>query len=538
MRLTTPRTVGSVRVGAAHVGAGAVCHSGQVFRLLGLLGGLSVATDLGTGAPQEESLKRALVATRLARVVGCDEALVSDVIYTSLLQHLGCTAYSHESARIWGDDVAVARLAFMTDFAAPGEVWRRWVPGVAGATASSRLRVLTTTVTAGRTVDREGSRATCEVARDASLQLGLPGTVQDSLFHSMAMWNGRGHPPVGGTEIPYATRLMQVASVAVLFALHAGDDAAVDAVRHRAGEHLDPDLAEAFLSQPGVLLAGLDDVDAYRAVLDAEPDPVRLVDEPELGAVAQTFGNLVDLKSPWLHGHSSGVAHVAATAVAGMGLADQVTTVRVAGHLHDLGRVGVSSRIWDTPEPTQTELDHARLHPYYSERILARVPELMGVSRLVGQHHERCDGSGYHRGLEAPQLTMASRVLGAADAYCSLVEGRPGRPALTGARAAEGMKDEVRAGSLDSDAVAGVLSAVGLGRGTRRVLPGGLTHRQVEVLRLVSTGLSNREIAGRLTISPRTAEHHVQDIYSRIGVTSRAAAALFAMEHGLIDRHW
>ncbi|MCL3861131.1 HD domain-containing phosphohydrolase [Actinotalea sp. K2] len=509
-----------------------------MFRLLELLGGLSVATDLGTGAPPEESLTRALVATRLARAAGCDEAVISDVIYTSLLQHLGCTAYSHESAALWGDDVAVVRLAFLTDLTASTQVWRRWVPGVAEATGTSRLRVLATTLSAGRKVDLEGARATCEVARDASRQLGLPPTVQEGLLHTMTMWNGKGFPPSRGTDIPTSTRVMQVAAVAVLFALHADQDEAVAQVRHRAGEYLDPDLADVFLRRPREMLEGLDEVDAYRSVLDSEPDPVPFVDDAETEAVARTFGHLVDLKSPWLHGHSAGVAELAATAAHAMGLDDQVSTVRIAGHLHDLGRIGVSSRIWDKATPSQTERDQARLHPYYSERILARIPALADAARLAGQHHERCDGSGYHRGLGAAQLTLASRVLGVADAYRCLVEGRPDQPALDGDRAAERITDEARAGGLDGDAVAGVLSAVGRGRGGRRALPGGLTSRQVEVLRLVSAGMSNREIADRLTISPRTAEHHVQDIYTRIGVASRAGAALFAMEHGLVDKHW
>ena len=509
-----------------------------MFRLLELLGSLSVATDLGTGAPPEESLKRALVAARFARAVGCDEGVVRDVIYASLLQHLGCTAYSHESAALWGDDITAVRLAFLTDFTAPMQVWRQWVPGVADATGTSRLRVLSTTLTVGKKVDRDGSQATCEVARDASRQLGLPQSVQESLFHTMTMWNGKGFPPVSGTAIPASTRVMQVASVAVLFALHAGEDAAVTQVRQRAGDYLDPDLADAFLSRAKEMLSGLHDVDAYRAVLDSEPDPVPLVGDPETEAVARTFGNLVDLKSPWLHGHSAGVARLATEAVRGMGLHDQVWTVRIAGHLHDLGRIGVSSRIWDKANPSQSERDQAQLHPHYGERILSRVPELTDVARLVGQHHEHCDGSGYHRGLGAAQLSMAARVLGAADAYRCLVEGRPDRPALDGERAAERIREEAKAGRLDGDAAAAVLSAAGHGRGVRGALPGGLTPRQVEVLRLVSRGLSNREIADRLTISSRTAEHHVQDIYLKVGVTSRAAAALFAMEHGLVDQHW
>ena len=171
----------------------AVCHGGRVFRMLALLAGLSLATDLGAGAPLEESLKRCVVATRLARAAGCPDTEVGDVLYTALLQHLGCTAYSHESARVWGDDLVSTRLAFLTDFSDPKDVWRTFVSGVA-ATGTPRPRVLATTVTAGRRLT-EGPAATCEVARDAARRLGLPASVQDGLFHGVAMWNGKGCPP-------------------------------------------------------------------------------------------------------------------------------------------------------------------------------------------------------------------------------------------------------------------------------------------------------------------------------------------------------
>jgi DNA-binding CsgD family transcriptional regulator len=231
------------------------------------------------------------------------------------------------------------------------------------------------------------------------------------------------------------------------------------------------------------------------------------------------------------------VAGLAAAAARNLGLGDDVPAVRIAGYLHDLGRVGVSSRIWDKPgRLSQTERDQARLHAYHSERILSRVPALAEVARLAGQHHERCDGSGYHRGVTATGLTMPSRVLAAADEFRGLVEGRPHRPALPAGQAADRLRADVRDGRLDGDAVATVLQASGLRGGVRRGRPAGLTERQVDVLRLVAAGMSNRDIAKRLVISGRTAEHHVQDIYLKIGASTRAAAALFAMEHGLIDK--
>jgi HD-GYP domain-containing protein (c-di-GMP phosphodiesterase class II) len=502
-----------------------------VFRLLGLLGGLSIATDLGTGAPMEESLKRCIVATRLARSVGCPDNEVSEVIYTALLQHLGCTAYAHELAQIFGDDIAVTRLAFLTDLTQPRNVLRTWVPGVADATGRSKTRVLATTLLAGKRLDTAGPPATCEVARDAARRLGLPVTVQESLFQTLAMWNGKGHPPVAGDEIARSARVMHVASTAVMFCLHADPETAVAEVQRRSGTFLDPDLVSAFSRD---MLDGIDDVDAYDVVLDLEPDPVRLIGSDALVAVSRTFGDLADLKSPWLRGHSSAVADLAAGAAQVMGFDPQ--TLRVAGHLHDIGRVGVSSRIWDKPGPlSATEADQARLHPYHTERILARVVDLADVMTIAGQHHERCDGSGYHRGIAATQLSMPSRILAAADCYRCQVEDRSYRPALLPTQAAQHLAVEARAGRLDGDAVAAVMQAAGQSTGVRRVRPAGLTDRQIDVLRLLSRGLSNREIAQRLVISNRTAEHHVQDIYTKIGASTRAAAALFAMEHGLME---
>jgi HD-GYP domain-containing protein (c-di-GMP phosphodiesterase class II) len=508
-----------------------------VFRTLELLGGLSLVTDIGTGSPLEESLKRCLVAARLARMIGCTDSEVSDVLYTALLQHLGCTAYSHEAARVWGDDVITARVNFLSSSGELKDMWRLWIPGIAKATGRSKARALATTVvTAGR-MDAEGTAATCEVARAASQGLGLPEPVQVGLSHMFAMWNGKGFPRTAGEEIPLAARLMQVALTAVMFASHANIDVAVAEVQRRAGTQIDPNLAELLVERAGELLADLDEIDAYQAVLDIEPAPVRRVAKDELADVARTFGNLVDLKSPWLHGHSAGVGDLAAAAAGMLGLRDDVDTVRVAGYLHDLGRVGVSSAIWDKAGPLSgIERDQARLHAYHSERILARIPPLTGLAKLVGQHHERCDGSGYHRGSTAAQLSMTSRVLACADAYRRWIEDRPYRRALVPARAADRLEAEARAGRLDHDAAAAVIEAAGLRRAARRSRPADLTERQVEVLRLVSRGLSNAEIADRLVLSRRTVEHHVQDVYLKIGASTRAGAAMFAMQHGLLDQ--
>jgi DNA-binding NarL/FixJ family response regulator len=114
-----------------------------------------------------------------------------------------------------------------------------------------------------------------------------------------------------------------------------------------------------------------------------------------------------------------------------------------------------------------------------------------------------------------------------------LIEPRPHRQAFTPVAAAAELRAEVRAGRLDGDAVDAVLRAAGHRVGRRREGPKGLTARELEVLRLLACGLSNKEIAARLVISRKTAGTHVEHIYAKTGASNRAQASLFAARHGL-----
>jgi HD-GYP domain-containing protein (c-di-GMP phosphodiesterase class II) len=245
----------------------------------------------------------------------------------------------------------------------------------------------------------------------------------------------------------------------------------------------------------------------------------------------------VDLKTPLHHGHSTGVAELASAAGKHAGLgASEVAELYRAALVHDIGRAAVPNGIWARRGPLSwTDQERVRLHAYHSERVLARCGPLAALAPLAGMHHERLDGSGYHRQAAAASIPFAARILGAADSFQAMTQVRAHRPARSPSEAAELLRAEASAGRLDADAVRFVLDAAGHpAASVSRPRPGGLTERQVEVLKLVAQGLSNPQIAQRLVISRRTAEHHVQDVYARIGVSSRAAAALFAMEHDLL----
>lgn len=508
-------------------------------RLADLLTGLTLVTDLAMAHAPGASLRSALVATNLAHALDLPEPMVADVFYTALLEHVGCTAQAHETAALLGgDDIAVQAAGHQTNLADPRELFTTFLPEFTrGTTPVRRLQLIMAFLVRGHKVERL-AQANCEVAAVMADRLGLGQGVQRALRHSFEWWNGKGNQRRRGEEIVLPARLMQVASVAVLFHGLGGPEAAVEAVRRRAGGILDPDLAAAFDRHGRKLLADAEAQDAAAAVLAVEPEPVRTLSTAGLVEAARAFGEMAELKSPYLHGHAAAVTALATTAGEALGLDEAGDgRLRLASLLHDVGRVGVPSGVWDSARAlSAAEWEQVRLHPYHTERILQRTPILEPVAAIAGMHHERCEGSGYHRGSTAAQLPMAARVLATSDVFASKTATRPYRRAYRPEQAADLLVAEARAGRLDREAVDAVLMAAGQRRPPAgRDWPAGLTDRQVDVLRLVAQGCSNKEIARRLVVSPRTAEHHVQDIYLKIGVSSRAAAAMFAMRHALLE---
>jgi putative nucleotidyltransferase with HDIG domain len=275
---------------------------------------------------------------------------------------------------------------------------------------------------------------------------------------------------------------------------------------------------------------------AWDSVLAIEPAPVRFITGDEFDGVARRVADFVDMRSPFTVGHSSAVASLSASAALELGLpiTDQ-TLLRHAGLLHDLGRCGVPASFWNKPEQLlQTEWERMKGHPSLTELVLARSNALGHLGTLAGLHHEHLDGSGY-RGIAAASLPLTARILATADTYQTKLELRPYRPALSPIRAAEALNERVGDGKFDGDVVSAVLAATGHRRERAPApSPAGLSEREVEVLRLAVQGLTNRQIADLLVLSPKTVGHHIENIYSKIGVSTRVGATLFALNHGLI----
>jgi HD-GYP domain-containing protein (c-di-GMP phosphodiesterase class II) len=375
-----------------------------------------------------------------------------------------------------------------------------------------------------------------EISQRLAADLGFGESVVAALGHTYAHWDGAGQPRGLHREgISLAARIVTLTGDAEVFHRLGGMDALAAVIRRRAGSWYDPGLAREFLERASALTAALDGAASWDAVLAAEPAGGRFLDESSVDTALLAMADFVDLKSPFFSGHSRGVAERARAAAVALALPDaDVRLVWRAGLIHDLGRAGVPNSIWEKPGPlAEWEWERVRLHPYYAERMLTRVAGLQPAAHLASLHHERLDGSGYHRGAVAADLPATARVLQAADVRQALGEERPHRPALPATAATDVLRLEVRTARLDGAAVAALLPGSAR-RPRRRGWPAGLTAREVEVLGLLARGRTNKAIAARLHVSPRTVGHHIQHIYRKLGVSTRAGATLFAMQHDLI----
>jgi HD-GYP domain-containing protein (c-di-GMP phosphodiesterase class II)/DNA-binding CsgD family transcriptional regulator len=494
-----------------------------------VLASLSLATDLGTGQAPGHALRTCLRSVEMARHLGLDEDAVREIHQVALLRFLGCSSDASETAAMAGGD----NLAFVSGMApvVMGSQ-REQVRGLVRSIAPDLPPLRRAGRVAAALAEPGGAARSlsthCEVAARLGSRMGLlPGTVE-------ARWDGKGFPAgLRGADIPVAVRIVTVARDVELLGRVAPDEAR-SILRARRGRAYDPSVVDAALA--GDAITGehpAEDrlVRVWDAVLAAEPEPVVGFAAGQVDRVLEAMADFADLYTPWTRGRSPRVAEVARHAGRACGLSGaEAHTVWRSALVADVGRVAVPAGVWNHPGSLGVDAwEQVRLHSYWSERVLARCPPLQPLARLAGGHHERGDGSGYHRGSDASSQPTAARVLAA------LSEDRPHRRALDADTATAALAEEVRSGRLDAEAVDAVCRAAGHSVSTpRRAWPRGLTDREVDVLRLIARGRTNKEVAAQLHLSPKTVGRHVENLYAKAGVSSRAAAALFAMEERLL----
>jgi HD-GYP domain-containing protein (c-di-GMP phosphodiesterase class II) len=505
---------------------------------------LALAQDSAFGQPLESQLRSCLFATWLAHAAGFDTDLRETVYWVALLRYIGCTGHSHEVATVFGDEIAIRAQTLVHDAANPAEVMRDVLAyATAGRPAEQHDEIAQTIQkTAGAWAVHNFSSG-CEVADRLVDRIGLGAPVREALRHTFERWSGTGYPAhAKGEAIPLAMRVVHLSHDMEAIGRVFSPQRALEVVRERRDRTYDPALADLFATHGAGWFERLRTIDPWQAVLAFEPLPYRLLEGEALDHALQIAADFIDLKSPYMAGHSRRCAELSVGAARVLGLSQEATTtLHRAALVHDFGVVGVPNSIWDKPGAlTRTEFDRVEMHTMLTEQLLRRAPALDALNPLASAHHEKCDGSGYHRRSRAGAIDPGACVLAAADIYTGLTAERADRPPFAAADAAAELRRLESLGLLEPRACRAVLAAAGHGEPVaatsgRARNPGGLSRREVDVLRLAAMGLTTQQIGDRLHISGKTADHHIQHIYTKIGVSNRAAAALWAMQNAIVS---
>jgi len=505
---------------------------------------LALAQDNAFGQPLESQLRSCLLATWISDAAGFDKEVRDNVYWVALLRYVGCTGHAHEVATVFGDEIAIRAQTLVHDAANPAEVMHDVVAfATAGRSDAEREQIIQVIQQTAHEWAVHNFKSGCEVADMLAQRLDFGPSVRDALRFTFERWNGNGFPAhARGEAIPLAMRIVHLSHDMEAIGRLFSPAKALDLARARRDQTYDPALADVFIEHGASWFERLDRIEPWDAVLELEPEPRRLLDGEAFENALTVAADFIDLKSPYMAGHSRRCAQVSADAARVLGLAeDAVATVRRAALVHDFGTTGVSNSILDKRGPlTRAEFDRVEHHPMLTEQMLRRSAALAELNPVASAHHEKCDGSGYHRRVHVEFADPGACVLAATEIYVGMTTERADRARFTGEDAAAELRRLAAQGVLDLRAANAVLAAAGHDEKmepapARPQYPGGLSPREVDVLRLAARGLTTQEIGDRLFISPKTADHHIQHIYNKIDVSTRAAAALWAMQNAVVQ---
>ncbi|QEC48486.1 HD domain-containing protein [Baekduia soli] len=403
-------------------------------RLSEILAALSHALDITEGQPRGHSERTCLIAMRIAEHLELDDATTSSLFHAALLKDAGCSSNAAKVAALYGaDDAAVKRDRKVTDHLSPAASVRHLVRATApGRSPMAKARHLRLLVAHGAGGSRDLTELRCERGASVARFIGLDEVAATAIRHLDEHWDGRGYPDgLEGDAISLCGRILCLAQTAEVYWQDGGAGEACDVALRRCGSWFDPAVVDALVAtrEDAVFWASLQT--PLVSALEP-PDRAQYADDDRLDRIAEAFATIVDAKSPYTGRHSLGVAEIAVALAARLG-DDAVgqRAIRRAALLHDIGKLGVSNRILDKPGRLDAaEWRAMRRHPEWTLEILQRIPAFAALAQVAAAHHERLDGTGYHRGLGAAQLDRPSRVLAVADVAEALSAERPYRGPL------------------------------------------------------------------------------------------------------------
>ncbi|MDR3396909.1 MAG: HD domain-containing phosphohydrolase [Pandoraea sp.] len=470
---------------------------------------LAFIGDLSMGRSTDHSRRAACLAGWLARECGADLAAQNHARATALLRWSGCTANASGFAELLGDDVA-AREAMMA----------QTLPPLSTQTQSLIVPL---------------ALIHCEVSGDVAATMGMPARVVESLRNVFERLDGKGMPGGRvGDSIPETVFFVNVASDLEILAHAHGRDNARTFLRSQSGTKYPAQLVEVAVRQ----------ADHWLDALETDAPDTHTWQLAEHGNGADVplslLADVTELKLPWLAGFSRRTADLASRTALSLSLdVDTQAQLHAAALLHGIGRAALPNRLWETDgKLSADQWEKVRLVPYWSARAAKQINGLRQTAELASYAYERLDGSGYFRGVAGAALTTPQRILAAVVAFEAMLAERPWRHAHSFDEAAGLIAREADAGKFDPEIVAAVV-ATAQGQTLRpRTAASGtgslLSPREVDVLRQISAGLSNKEAARALALSPSTVRTHVESIFRKLDCSTRAAATLKALTAGLL----
>ena len=424
--------------GASSLRMGHETVGGRTVKLSEVLSALSYVLDMVEGQPAGHVLRSCFIGMKIAERLQLSEEERSALFYALLLKDAGCSSNSSKVAALFeSDDFRAKRELKTVNWSRLPKAFVYVARNVSpqGSVWSKARRFLA--------VGMEGSKAArnlveirCERGAEISRSMGFPEETARAIRALDEHWNGAGHPDgLKGEEIPPLARICSLAQTVEVFYSAHGPTGAEEMARARRGEWFDPDLVDVFLSEAraGGLWGALGEPDIARSVSLMEPADRVIAATPEwLDLTAHAFARIIDAKSPFTFRHSEGVARAAAKIGEHVGLPEgTVRDLTRAGLLHDIGKLGVSNRILDKPDKlTSDELAAVKRHPELTYGVLTRVAPFQSIAYMAANHHEKLDGSGYHRGVTGEHLSQPDRILAVADIFDALSQDRPYREAM------------------------------------------------------------------------------------------------------------
>ena len=460
-----PAATGAQRVAPAPAARAPMSAGANGPRLAELLGSLSHALDAAEGQPAGHAMRSCWIGQQIGRAIGLGTQQMRELYYATLLKDAGGSCNAAQIRELFlTDDLAFKRDRQTAGLGLPSLM--NFVVRHTGARAglAARLRAVINAVQNGGEIHRELTETRCSRGAQIARQLRFGDDVADGIQGLDEHWDGSGQPQgLAGKEIPLYARIALLAQVAEVFHAAAGARATREEMARRSGRWFDPRLADAFavLARDPEFWCQLASDDLELRVLEMEPAP-QPVDDDTLDDIALAFGRVVDAKSPFTAGHSSRVALITEQLGLQLGLGGpERRWLRRGALLHDVGMLGVSNQILDKPGPLDPwERAAMQRHALHSEQILGRIATFGVLARIAGAHHEKLDGNGYPRGLDARHLRLETRILTAADVFDALTADRPWRPAMATEQALQVMRDS-RGTAIDGDCLAALERSLG-----------------------------------------------------------------------------